>query len=60
MSFIYCVDEELKNKLFAKGFNFIKQESIQNQTVWIFEYKNQIEFDTNDSKKYFISNVLRF
>jgi len=60
MSFIYCIDEDLKNNLISKGYKFIKQESIQNQTAWIFEYKSQIQFDINDNKKYFISNTIRF
>lgn len=60
MSFIYCLDEELKNKLANKGYKFIKKELIQNQTVWIFQHKPEIQFDIADNTKYFTTNTLRF
>lgn len=60
MSFIYCIDEQIKNKLIAKGYKLIKQESMQNQVAWIFEYKSEIQFDISDNTKYFVSNTMRF
>lgn len=60
MSFIYCVDEQTKNNLTSKGYRLLKQESIQNQNVWIFEYKPEIQFDIADKNQYYISDVFRF
>lgn len=60
MSFIYCTDEKTKNKLIKKGYKLIKEESMQNQIVWIFEYKPEIQFDISDKTKYFTSNAMRF
>lgn len=60
MSFIYCLNEQTKNNLQSKGYKLLKQESMQNNTVWIFEYKPNIQFDITDKKSYFISNKLNF
>lgn len=59
-SFVYCIDENLKNKFISKGYKLIKQESIQNQITWIFQYIPEMQFDLKDKTKYFISNVMRF
>lgn len=59
-SFIYCIDEKTKDKLISKGYKFLKQESMQNQIVWVFEFKPEIQFDLNDKTKYFTSNAMRF
>jgi hypothetical protein len=59
-SFIYCVDENLKNSFISKGYNLIKQESIQNQKAWIFEYKPEMQFDLTDKSKFFTLNTIRF
>lgn len=60
MQLIYCLDKLTKDKLLTKGYNLIKEESMQNQTAWIFVYKPEIQFDINDNTKYFISNTMRF
>lgn len=60
MSFIYCFDEQTKNKLLLKKYKLIKQEPMQNQTAWVFEYKPEIQFDIKDKSKYLISNIMRF
>jgi len=54
------MDEKTKNELISKGYKFIKQESIQNKSAWIFEYKPELQFDVNDKTKYFTSNTMRF
>jgi hypothetical protein len=59
-SFIYCVDKNLKNKFISKGYKLIKEESIQNQIAWVFEYNSKMQFDLKDTNKYFTSNTLRF
>ncbi len=60
MSFIYCLDEETKNNLLSKGYKFIKSESMQNQTAYVFEYKPEVKFDILQKDKYFISNLMSF
>lgn len=60
MQLIYCLDEQTKDKLLLKNYKLIKQESMQNQTAWIFAYKPEIKFDVIDKTKYFISNTMRF
>jgi len=60
LSFIYCFDEQTKNKLLLKKYKLIKQEPMQNQTAWVFEYKPEIQFDIKDKSKYLISNIMRF
>jgi hypothetical protein len=58
--FIYCIDEQIKNQLISKGYKLLKQEFMNNQNLWIFVYKPEIQFDLIDNKKYFISNSMRF
>lgn len=60
MSFIYCLDEQTATKLISKNYKLLKQELMQSKTAWVFEYKPEIQFDINDTKKYFISNTMRF
>lgn len=60
MPFIYCLDKTLKNELITKGYKLLKQELMQNQTAWVFEFKPEITFDANNKDKYFISKTMRF
>lgn len=60
VSFIYCIDEQTKDILLSKGYKLLKQESMQNQIAWVFQYKPQIQFDVDDKTKYFTSNTMRF
>lgn len=59
MSFIYCVSNDKKEELISKGYKFLKQESMQNQIVWIFEFNPKIQFEIKDNQ-FFISNQLNF
>lgn len=60
MNFIYVINSNLKDKLIQKGYRLIKQESMQDQTAWVFEYRPEIQFDVSDKTKYFTLNTLRF
>jgi hypothetical protein len=60
MSFIYCTDESLKNELLSKDYKLIKQEPMQNKTVWVFAYTPKIQYESIDKTKYFISDLIRF
>lgn len=60
MQFIYCLDKETKIKLISKGYEFLKEELMQDKLVWIFVYKPDIQFDVTDSVTYFVSSKLLF
>ncbi len=57
---IYCIDENYKNKLIAKGLQFLSQENVGGKVVYLFAHNNKLNFDELDKSKVFKSNIMRF
>lgn len=57
---IYCVDQNYKDELITKGLQFIKQEIVDGNVVYLFAQNNKLNFDELDKSKVFKSNVMRF
>lgn len=62
MKFIYALNEEDKNELLNKGFNFINEQNINNQKFYLFENNSNIisMFSKEDKMKFIFSNILYF
>ena len=60
IKFIYVLDESLKNKLIKLGNKMLYQKNIDGQKCWIFENSSIFNFDKNDMKKCFYSDILTF
>lgn len=62
MKFIYALNEDDKNELLNKGFNFINEQNINNQKFYLFENNSNIisMFSKEDKMKFIFSNVLYF
>lgn len=61
MPFIYCLDEQTKTTLLSKGYKLLKQELMRNkQSISVFEFKQNIQFDILDKDSYFLSDKLNF
>lgn len=58
MRFIYCIDEEIKEKLIKNGYKFISENSIGNKLIYIFEDNQLITFEKQD--RIFRTNKLYF
>ena len=56
--FIYCIDEETKEKLIKNGYKFISESSICNKLIYIFEDNQLITFEKQD--RIFRTNKLYF
>ena len=59
--FIYCFDEELKNKLLKHNYKMIDKPT--NQSYWVFiNNKEKLDFDFSDvdASKFKLSNKLNF
>ena len=56
--FIYCIDEEIKEKLIKNGYKFISENSIGNKLIYIFEDNQLITFEKQD--RIFRTNTLYF
>ena len=54
--FIYCLDEDLKNKLIKQGFKLLKEDD-KGAT---FVFSDKIKFDKVDKSKYLFTNRLTF
>lgn len=59
-TFVYCIDSNAKDVLISKGYELIKEESMQDKTAWVFKFNQNIQFDITDKTKYFLSNQLNF
>lgn len=59
--FIYCFDEEEKNKLQC-NLKLFKEQTIDNKPCWIFTVDSdcKFNFDTLDKSKCVVSNRLSF
>jgi len=55
--FIYCTDENLKNKLEEK-LAFISKQTINGKDTWIFENSSKIVFSDIDMSKLRFTNKL--
>lgn len=55
--FIYCFDDNLKDKLIKNGLKLFKED--ENGAVFVFD-KLKFNFEGVDEKKYFITNKLTF
>ena len=55
--FIYCVDNDLKQRLINKGLKLLKED--EDGAVFVFD-RLKFNFEGVDSKKYFITNKLTF
>lgn len=62
MKFIYALNKEDKIKLLDMGFNFINEQQINNQTVYLFENKtnNVSTFSKQDEGRFLFSNKMFF
>ncbi|VIF91877.1 Uncharacterised protein [Clostridioides difficile] len=62
MKFIYALNEDDKNELLNKGFNFINEQNINNQKFYLFENNSNIisMFSKEDKMKFIFSNILYF
>lgn len=56
--FIYCLDENLKNKLINKGFKLLKEDD--ERAVFIFSNKVNFDFNNVDKTKFLFTNKLTF
>lgn len=56
--FIYCLDDELKNKLIKKGFKLLKED--ENGATFVFSEKVRFDFNTVDKTKFLFTNKLTF
>lgn len=56
--FIYCLDDELKNKLIKKGFNLLKED--ENGATFVFSEKVRFDFNNVDKTKFLFTNKLTF
>ena len=57
--FIYCFDEQEKNKL-QKQLNLYKESDINNKKCWIFLLDDKFNFNSIDQSKCAISNRMSF
>lgn len=58
--FIYCFDEQLKNKLIEAGYKMAEKSN--GKDYWIFLNKSNLTFDFSniDKNKFKMSNKLNF
>ena len=56
--FLYCFEDETKEKLIKNGFKFINTKVVNNKPVHIFENNNKKVFSKED--KVYITNKLYF
>lgn len=56
--FIYCIDEETRDKLLLKGFKFICDNAIGDKKCYVFEDNKLMTFSKED--KIFKTNKLYF
>ena len=56
--FIYCLDDELKNKLIKKGFKLLKED--ENGATFVFSEKVRFDFNNVDKTKFLFTNKLTF
>lgn len=54
--FIYCNDEEVKNKMLNSGYKLLKEQ----EGVYVFANNNKIKFDNSLEKQVMFSNRLTF
>ena len=60
MNFLYCFDNEIKNRLEAEGFSFIKETKIGDKQAFLFmNNNNKINF-AKEGIKVFFTNKLTF
>lgn len=58
--FIYCFDENLKEKLIKKNLYLICEQIIHDEKVWIFENNNRITFSDDELSDIVMTNRLYF
>lgn len=56
--FIYCLDDELKNKLIKKGFKLLKEDG--NGAIFVFDKNLKFNFEKVDKSKFLFTNRLTF
>ena len=54
--FIYVQDKKIKDKLLSLGYHLIQE----NNNLYIFENKETLNFDLDDTYKYVMSDILTF
>lgn len=60
MGFMYCFDNETKDKLIKKGFKFLKEAQMNGSKAYIFISNDKLNFDEIDRNKVLLSNKLNF
>ncbi len=58
MRFIYVMDEKAKKKMLRHGYALIKED--KENSIWIFENKDVMNFELDVDVPYVLSNVLTF
>lgn len=56
--FIYCKDNDLKNKLIKNGFQLIREED--NGSIFLFDKNIKFDFNNVDKTKFLFTNKLFF
>ena len=56
--FIYCFDNELKDKLIKKGFKLLNK--YEDKAVFVFSKDIKFNFDNVDKDKFLFTNKLTF
>lgn len=62
MNLVYAVDKESRDKLLAKGFNFITEQNMNGQITYLFENNNDkiSTFSNDDVNKFVFTNKMFF
>lgn len=60
MGFMYCFDNETKDKLIKKGFKFLKETQVSGSKAYIFISNDKLNFNEIDRNKVLLSNKLNF
>lgn len=58
--FIYCFDEEMRNRLLENGYNLINSKCIDNKTTYIFENIQKLSFSHQDIQRIHLTNKMTF
>ncbi|MDD2495963.1 MAG: hypothetical protein PHE29_12320 [Tissierellia bacterium] len=56
--FIYCLDEDLKNKLIKQGFKLLKEDD--KGATFVFSDKIKFDFNNVSKNKFMFTNRLTF
>lgn len=62
MKFVYCLDEQVKEKLVTNGFKLLRPCSVNNKTAWVFICGDEINkiFQFAQSDKFIVTDTLTF